>query len=53
MTAPPAPPAGYRVVQWADVAPDALVDGIAYLLHRMVLDAPMGDMGPVIAPPTV
>ena len=44
VTAPPIPPAGYRVVQWADVAPDELVDGIAYLLHRMVLDAPMGDM---------
>lgn len=41
----PAPvPAGYRLVQWADRAPDELLDGIAYLLHRMVLDAPMGDM---------
>jgi GNAT superfamily N-acetyltransferase len=44
VTAPPEPPAGYRVVQWADVAPDEVVDGVAYLLHRMVLDAPMGDM---------
>jgi GNAT superfamily N-acetyltransferase len=42
--APPAAPAGYRVVQWADIAPDELVDGVAYLLHRMVLDAPMGDL---------
>lgn len=41
---PPEPPPGYRVVQWVDVAPDEVVDGIAYLLHRMVLDAPMGDM---------
>ncbi|HUR14946.1 MAG TPA: GNAT family N-acetyltransferase [Mycobacteriales bacterium] len=41
---PPEAPAGYRVEQWADVAPDAVVDGVAYLLHRMVLDAPMGDM---------
>jgi GNAT superfamily N-acetyltransferase len=37
-------PAGYRVVQWYDRAPEELVDGLAYLLHRMVLDAPMGDM---------
>lgn len=41
----PAPvPAGYRVEQWVDVAPDKVVDGLAYLLHRMVLDAPMGEM---------
>jgi GNAT superfamily N-acetyltransferase len=37
-------PEGYRLVQWWDRAPDELVDGIAYLLHRMVLDAPMGQM---------
>jgi GNAT superfamily N-acetyltransferase len=37
-------PAGYRVEQWLDRAPEPVVDGIAYLLHRMVLDAPMGDM---------
>lgn len=37
-------PDGYRIVQWADRAPDEVVDGIAYLLHRMVLDAPMGEM---------
>jgi GNAT superfamily N-acetyltransferase len=41
---PPPVPAGYRLVQWADRAPDELVDGLAYLLYRMVLDAPMGDM---------
>lgn len=37
-------PEGYRVVQWVDTAPDEVVDGLAYLLHRMVLDAPMGDL---------
>lgn len=37
-------PAGYRLVQWADRAPEELLDGLAYLLHRMVLDAPMGEM---------
>ncbi len=37
-------PEGYHVEQWVDVAPDALVDGCAYLLGRMTLDAPMGEM---------
>jgi GNAT superfamily N-acetyltransferase len=37
-------PAGYRVVQWVDVAPEELVDGCAYLLGRMTIDAPMGEM---------
>lgn len=37
-------PDGYRLEQWVDRAPDELVDGVAYLLHRMVLDAPMGEM---------
>jgi GNAT superfamily N-acetyltransferase len=37
-------PDGYQVRQWVDRAPDEVVDGLAYLLHRMVLDAPMGDM---------
>lgn len=41
---PPSVPDGYRVAQWLDVAPDEVVDGLAYLLHRMVLDAPMGEM---------
>jgi GNAT superfamily N-acetyltransferase len=41
---PAAVPEGYRIVQWADHAPDELVDGLAYLLYSMVLDAPMGDM---------
>lgn len=41
---PPVVPAGYRLEQWVDVAPDEVVEGLAYLLHRMVLDAPMGDM---------
>ena len=38
-------PAGYRVVQWVDHAPEELLDGLAYLSGRMVLDAPMGEMG--------
>ncbi|MGB8650655.1 MAG: GNAT family N-acetyltransferase [Mycobacteriales bacterium] len=42
--APLDPPQGYRVVQWLDRAPDGLVDGAAYLLGRMTLDAPMGEM---------
>lgn len=37
-------PDGYRVVQWEDVAPEDLVDGLAYLLGRMSTDAPMGEM---------
>ena len=41
---PPAVPAGFQLEQWVDVAPDAVVEGLAYLLHRMVLDAPMGEM---------
>ena len=44
VTEPTQVPDGYRVVQWFDRAPDDVVDGLAYLLHRMVLDAPMGDM---------
>jgi GNAT superfamily N-acetyltransferase len=41
----PAEPAeGYSLRQWVDTAPDDVVDGVAYLLHRMVLDAPMGEM---------
>lgn len=37
-------PDGYRVEQWVDVAPEALVDGCAYLMGRMMLDAPKGEM---------
>ena len=37
-------PVGYRVLQWVDRAPGSVVDGAAYLLGRMTLDAPMGDM---------
>ena len=40
----PAVPDGYQVVQWQEYAPDALVDGCAYLMGRMTVDAPMGDM---------
>jgi GNAT superfamily N-acetyltransferase len=41
---PPDVPDGYRLSQWVDHAPDDLVDGVAYLLHRMILDAPMGEL---------
>ncbi len=37
-------PAGYCVRQWVDIAPDEVVDGCAYLLGRMIVDAPMGEM---------
>ena len=37
-------PQGYRVVQWVDAAPETVVDGCAYLVGRMTVDAPMGDM---------
>jgi GNAT superfamily N-acetyltransferase len=37
-------PAAYRVEQWLDHAPAALVDGCAYLAGRMTLDSPMGEM---------
>ncbi len=40
----PEPPVGYRLVRWVDRAPEDLLDGLAYMLHRMVLDAPMGEM---------
>ena len=41
----PAPvPPGYRLVSWVDQAPDAVVAGLAYLVGRMTLDAPMGEM---------
>ena len=35
---------GYELVQWANVAPDDVVDGIAYLDGRLNTDAPMGDL---------
>ena len=38
------PPAGYRVEQWVDRCPDALVEGAARLAGRMTLDAPLGEM---------
>lgn len=37
-------PAGYRLVQWVDRAPDELVEGLAYLCARMSTDAPFEDM---------
>ena len=40
----PAAPPGYRLVQWVGTAPEELVDGLAYLNGRMVMDMPMGDM---------
>lgn len=41
---PPPAPAGYRIQQWRDRAPENLLDGLAYLNGRMILDAPMGEM---------
>ncbi|MEV0649271.1 GNAT family N-acetyltransferase [Phytomonospora sp. NPDC050363] len=35
---------GYRVRTWTDNAPDDLVEGLAYLDGRLILDAPMGDL---------
>ncbi|HEY1176122.1 MAG TPA: GNAT family N-acetyltransferase [Phytomonospora sp.] len=35
---------GYVVRTWVNHAPDELVDGLAYLDGRLVLDAPMGDL---------
>ncbi len=35
---------GYELRQWRDHAPDNLVDGIAALETRLILDAPMGDL---------
>ena len=37
-------PDGYRVVQWVDRCPEAVVDGVAYLMGRMTIDSPMGEM---------
>jgi GNAT superfamily N-acetyltransferase len=37
-------PAGYRVVQYVDRAPDDLADGLAHLQHRMSTDMPLGDL---------
>ena len=38
------PPAGYRVVQWVDEVPDELLEDMAYLMHRMSTDVPLGEM---------
>lgn len=40
----PEVPDGYRLVQWLDRCPDALVEGAARLAGRMTTDAPLGDM---------
>ncbi len=44
VTSLPPSPDGYRVHQWADTAPDGLVDDLAYLKHRLSTDAPLGEM---------
>jgi GNAT superfamily N-acetyltransferase len=41
---PPPAPEGYRLVQWVDRVPDEHVDDMAYLMHRMSTDVPLGDM---------
>lgn len=38
------PPTGYELVQWIDVAPEAVVADAAMLVGRMSIDAPQGDM---------
>jgi GNAT superfamily N-acetyltransferase len=35
---------GYSLVYWRDRSPDDIVDGIAALDSRLILDAPMGDL---------
>jgi GNAT superfamily N-acetyltransferase len=35
---------GYSLVQWRDVAPDEIVDDVAALQSRLMLDAPTGDL---------
>jgi GNAT superfamily N-acetyltransferase len=35
---------GYRVVRWSGVAPDELIDDVAYLDSRLITDAPMGEL---------
>ncbi|MFC6157765.1 GNAT family N-acetyltransferase [Kribbella jiaozuonensis] len=35
---------GYSLVQWRDVAPDEIVDDVAALQTRLMLDAPTGDL---------
>ncbi|MCU1672311.1 MAG: GCN5-related N-acetyltransferase [Frankiales bacterium] len=42
--AAPAPPAGYRLVQWVDRVPDEHLEDMAYLMHRMSTDVPLGEM---------
>lgn len=44
VTEPVPAPAGYRVVRWRDTCPDDVVEGAAYLMGRMTVDAPMGEM---------
>ncbi|MCA1712274.1 MAG: GNAT family N-acetyltransferase [Actinobacteria bacterium] len=40
----PAAPAGYRLVQWVHRVPDEHLEDMAYLMHRMSTDVPLGDM---------
>lgn len=40
----PPTPTGYRLEQWVDVAPEALLAGLAHLSHRMSTDAPQGEL---------
>lgn len=39
-----APADGYSLVQWRDVAPDEIVDDVAALQSRLMVDAPTGDL---------
>jgi GNAT superfamily N-acetyltransferase len=38
------PAAGYSLVQWRDAAPDEIVEDVAALQSRLMLDAPTGDL---------
>jgi GNAT superfamily N-acetyltransferase len=40
----PPPPVGYRLVQWSEQAPEEHLDDMAYLMHRMSIDAPLEQM---------
>lgn len=35
---------GYTLVRWQNETPAEYVDGLAYLTHRMSIDAPLGDL---------
>ncbi len=40
----PSPAAGYSLVQWRDAVPDEIINDVAALQNRLLLDAPTGDL---------